>query len=254
MQDTLTCHLGSRYEGMLKILRFNWKRYALTLIGCAVALGIADHLSPWLGAAVVAGAIFAVLWSIFSLVVSHWVYDRSEIYRWNWIATWFCAPPKRWVHLHAGLDDSSECIRTLFPETEGTVVDIFDPAEMTEASIVEARKISRVSGEHADFKHLPLKDEAADAVFLIFTAHELRGADAREELFQEVFRVTGLGGRVVLLEHLRDWKNFAAFGPGFLHFYSHGEWLRLAKKAGFEIESDTSMTPFVRLFILRKET
>jgi ubiquinone/menaquinone biosynthesis C-methylase UbiE len=87
---------------------------------------------------------------------------------------------------------------------------------------------------------------------VIFAAHELRSAKARESFFRELFRVLKPGGTVLLVEHLRDWKNFLAYGPGFLHFFSHREWTRLMAAASFQLTSESGITPWVRVFQLRK--
>lgn len=57
---------------------------------------------------------------------------------------------------------------------------------------------------------------------------------------------------VVLVEHLRDWKNFIAFGPGFVHFHSRRSWLRTIREAGLLIERESAVTPFVECFVLRR--
>jgi hypothetical protein len=57
---------------------------------------------------------------------------------------------------------------------------------------------------------------------------------------------------VVLVEHLRDLPNFLAFGPGFLHFHSGPSWLYSIREAGFQIERDIPVTPFVHCFVLCK--
>lgn len=56
----------------------------------------------------------------------------------------------------------------------------------------------------------------------------------------------------MLVEHLRDWRNFLAFGPGFLHFFSQRAWRKAFRGAGLALRSDFAMTPFVHVYILRK--
>ena len=83
---------------------------------------------------------------------------------------------------------------------------------------------------------------------------ELRSVAARGALFTELRRVLGPGGRIVIAEHLRDWANFLAFGPGFLHFHSRRTWADCFSRHRFDIHREFSITPFVRVFVLRRLT
>jgi len=89
-------------------------------------------------------------------------------------------------------------------------------------------------------------------VFLLFAAHEIRQSARRTEFFREATRVLSKSGQLLLVEHIRDWSNFVAFGPGFLHFHSRGEWLRVANSAGFTIAREGRVTPFVRYFLMTR--
>ena len=44
---------------------------------------------PVLASAVVLFCAAACFWSLASVVVSYWVYDRSGLYAWRWISDWF---------------------------------------------------------------------------------------------------------------------------------------------------------------------
>lgn len=240
------------YQGAIQILRYNWGYYALTAAGALLAVGFAALLpgSALLRVLLIAGAVTAALWAAGSLAVSHYIYDRSPLYRWQWVATLLLCPPARWLSLHAGLEESSAALRGLFPAAQGVVLDIYDPTAMTEISIARARRLSAASpATRADFRRLPLPEGAFDAAFVLFTAHELREQPARQSFFRELRRVLQADGRLLLVEHLRDFRNFLAFGPGAFHFYSRSEWVRLATQCGFGIERELSMTPFVRVFV-----
>jgi ubiquinone/menaquinone biosynthesis C-methylase UbiE len=121
---------------------------------------------------------------------------------------------------------------------------------MTEPSIGQARHIAHAASPTADWRALPAADHSFDTVFLVFAAHELRHHEARVKFFQEVARVLRRNGEVVLVEHLRDWSNFAAFGPGFLHFFSGSAWEHAAQAAHLSIRQRRTITPFVNVFIL----
>ena len=136
--------------------------------------------------------------------------------------------------------------------------DIYAPDTMTEPSIARARvrhdKLAKAAAERADYRHLPLPNGTIDAAMLLLSAHELRTDEARGALFTELRRVLGPGGRIVVAEHLRDWANFLAYGPGFLHFHSRRTWVRCFTRHRFDIHAEFSITPFVRIFVLRRLT
>src|SRR5216117_1981292 len=98
-----------RYEGMLQIIRFNWPVYAAAVVICGailIALVVLPILGRvrWVAWGVVAGASY---WMVASMLASHWIYDRSELYRWTWIRDTLPAAPVRWVNIHVGLDEAS---------------------------------------------------------------------------------------------------------------------------------------------------
>jgi SAM-dependent methyltransferase len=240
------------YQGLLQILQYNQPFY----FGTFVAIAVAAVLSVWLPAALrvllLLGCGIAVFWTCSSLLVSHYVYDRSPLYSLRWLNGILSRPPERWINIHAGLDETSGIIASIFPCSTGQTIDIYDPQEMTEPSIGQARHIIRAPSPTADWRALPGADHHFDTVFLIFAAHELRHHEARVKFFQEVARVLRPTGEVVLVEHLRDWSNFAAFGPGFLHFFSGAMWRHAAEAAHLSIRKRRTITPFVHVFVLRR--
>lgn len=244
-----------KYRGMLQILRFNWPMYVLALLFCsgaivAVAVWRPHYLVAWM---MVAAMGFALCWMLASLAASHWVYDRSGLCDWTWIRSVLSAPPRAWASLHAGLDESSGRLKELFPGSRAKVLDIFDPGEMTEPSIAAARNSAcSTMAARADFRALPFARGELDAVFLIFAAHEIRKPVSRSRFFKEINRVLNPGGQVLLVEHLRDWNNFLAFGPGFFHFHSRRTWLNAAGQAGLSVERIFAITPFVGVFVFQK--
>jgi SAM-dependent methyltransferase len=250
-----TTNARGKYDGLLEILNYNRRFYALTLTGAAAGIVIATLL-PRKPALLLAGAIAVALgWIVVSLLVSHYVYDRSTLYDLHWMRERLARVPRNWVNIHSGLDQTSEILQSVFPNSQGQILDIYDPKEMTEPSIARAREVSGggPAALRADFRKLPLADSSCDAMFLIFAAHEIRHRASRVEFFQEVARALAEGGTVILVEHLRDAANFLAFGPGFLHFHSRGEWLYAAASAHFRLQQEMSITPFVHVFVLVHE-
>jgi len=244
------------FQGALQIARYNWPQYVVGFVAIIAAgawLWCDKGNHGWLRLVLWPTLLLVTWWCVASLAASHWIYDRSELYRWTWIPSVLPTKPRRWLNLHAGLDESSTTLHELFPHSIGRVCDFFDAAEMSQPSIRRAREGQCTrAAEHVDHSRLPFSDETFDTVFLFFAAHELRHAPSREAFFRELRRVLARSGSLLLVEHTRDLANFAAFGLGFLHFLPAGEWRRLARIAGLEVLKERRMTPFVKTILLRR--
>lgn len=248
-----------------QIVRFNWPYYAAA--GAIVALGpVATArmaLPMWLRYPMYGGFALVAVWLVTSLVASWVIYDRSRLMDWDWVLQALGFSPASWINLHAGHDESSPALLKIFAGASGRIFDIYDAEEMTEPSIAMARRLglrdrtadpAGMPVEPADFRNLPLPKGTIDVAMLLLSAHELRSDEARSALFAELRRVLGPAGRVVVAEHLRDWANFLAYGPGFLHFHSRRTWLRCFARHRFDVHREFSITPFVRVFVLRRLT
>jgi SAM-dependent methyltransferase len=244
------------FQGVTQILIFNWPFYATALLLDSAALVMLARLAlpPCLQFGFILVIAVVTYFFIASLAVSHYVYDRSPLYRWTWLAAILPYTPRSFANIHAGLDQTSPALQQLFPEARCRIFDIHTATQMSEPSIERARRIAtpNPAAEAADFAALPLADGECDSIFVIFAAHELRSHEARVALFRELHRSIQPGGCVVLVEHLRDWKNFLAYGPGAFHFFSRREWLAVASEAGFEMNTERPVTPFVACFALAR--
>ncbi len=240
------------FQGVASVARFNWPYY----VAAALVLGtgaLAACLAPPLWAKGVAlAAVTGALWFLAgSLGVSHWVYDRSDLYRWKWLRRALGGvEPRSAVICHTGFDEVSAALKEKFPATRWQVLDHFDPATMTEPSIRRARKLHPPAQGTlaAPFGDWP--DLEAEAVFGLLAIHELRPVNERAAWFAQARRSLTPGGRVIVAEGVRDAANFIAFGPGFLHFHSVASWRASWEMAGLRLTDSFRVTPFVRIFVL----
>jgi hypothetical protein len=242
------------YQGLRQIFNYNRPFYIRTLSGVIAVVILSAWLPLALRSLLLAAAGAALFWICSSLAVSHYVYDRSAFYMLGWLPACLSRPPARWINIHSGIDECSPGIASIFPGSEGKIVDIYDPHEMTEPSIEYARRLTAASSPTVDWRALPAPDQQFDAAFLIFAAHELRHHAARVQLFREVARVLRAGGGLVLVEHSRDWANFLAFGLGFLHFFSERTWRKAANAAGLPLRLHRRLTPFVHVYIFGRQS
>ena len=238
----------------MAIARFNWPFYvaamAVMLASLAGLIFISAPISKLVCAAAVAGAAYFLFGS---LGVSHLIYDRSDLYRWRWLDRALRgAKLHRAIFCHSGFDETSEKLRARLDKVEWLILDHFDETQMTEASIRRARKMFPPTPGtlSAAYDQWPVTAESANVVFGLLAIHELRSNRERSAWFAEARRCLCRGGRIVLVEHLRDFANFLAFGPGFLHFHSRRSWRRAWESAGFRLADEFRVTPWVRVLVL----
>ena len=242
------------YQGVIQIVQFNWRSYVAAVLGVGIAV-IASPILPYpTRLMVMVCALPPLFWLVSSLIVSHYVYDRSQLYEFNWVDEVFPLAPHNWINIHSGLDETSELLAAKFPGADSEAVDIYDPEVMTEPSIATARhlKSSPIHAVAARYDALPFATGSIDAAFVIFSAHELRRHHQRVTFFTEIARILTPGGNIILVEHSRDLWNFLAFGPGVFHFFSDQSWRRAAFDAALIVHAECSITPFVHIYNLRR--
>lgn len=238
-----------RYQGVTQIVSYNRGLYLGGVAAIACGILAAMQLHGLFRIIAVLVIWFALTWTVTSLAVSHYVYDRSELYRFDWLPL----RPSTWANIHAGLDETTEKLRSVLTPSYSFVWDIFDAELMTEPSLGRARASNRPSAERVPWRNLPVSTGSLDAVFLMFVAHEFRSTEARHQFLREAARALRPAGSIVMVEHLRDVPNFLAYGPGFLHFQSRSTWEKAFRAAELTVRVDRPITPFVHAFELRKQ-
>ena len=225
-----------RWQGALTILRFNWPIYLVAAVVLALSAAGAILIGN-VGVRLVlaAAALGAGYFIVVSLGVSHLIYDRSDLYRLGWVNRAFDGlSVNDAIFCHTGFDETSAALARRLPGARWTLLDHFDPAVMTEPSIRRARAMypPALGTVATPSDRWPVENATADAVFGLLAIHELRHDAQRRAWFAEAARALRPGGRVVIIEHLRDAANFMAFGPGFVHFHSRVAWERSWQRRG----------------------
>lgn len=249
---------ASRYGGVWQIVRFNWPWYAAATAATAVAAALLvlwDLPTPWPQLAF-AFLLLADLWLLLSLAVSHWIYDRSAIARGEWLRG---ITAQRVVVCHFGQDEATRHVARWLPAAAVQVFDLFDGTLGT-PSLRRARALAVLApgpiaapSAAAPLDALPLGGASQDLAVLAFAAHEVRDHATRVRLCAELARCLAPDGTLLVVEHLRDPWNLLAYGPGGFHFLSRRTWLRTFAAAGLAVVGETSLTPWVRRFELRRK-
>ncbi|GAO42508.1 class I SAM-dependent methyltransferase [Flavihumibacter petaseus] len=243
------------FQGVLNILSFNRHFYVYGLLSLGLLM-LAIRLLP-LTPPVMTTATWILLAAytyglVMPLLVSAYVYDFSGYYHFDWLQKEVEEPNAvgRIVNINAGFDETSFILQRHFPKAEVTVFDFYNAKQHTEPAIVRARKVTQEFPDTARIatNAIPLGEEAADLVFLLSAAHEIRSNEEKARLLEECRRICKPGGKVIMVEHLRDFPNFLAFTIGFTHFFSRDTWKKAFTDAGFADMKETKFTPFMSVF------
>lgn len=240
-----------RFQGVLNILSFNRHFYVIGLGG--VALVIISHVLIGWSEPVYWVIVTAFLYGlIMPLIISAYVYDFSGYYDFRWLQS--CSihdsNENQILNINAGFDETSFIIKNNFPQSDLKVFDFYNAKQHTEPAIIRARKVSLVypNTQQISSNLIPLKDKSVDIIFLLSAAHEIRLHEEKVQFLKECHRICKPNGKVIMVEHLRDFPNFLAFSIGFTHFFSRSAWKNAFEQAGFVSFHETKFTPFMSIF------
>ena len=240
-----------KFQGVLNILSFNRHFYVIGLLALVVLFASRlfiewPALIFWI---IIAAFIYGL---IMPLIVSAYVYDFSGYYDFNWLTKVVSKSEKinQVTNINAGFDETSFIIKDKFPQADLRVFDFYDAKRHTEPAIIRARKVSLIYPNTQSISSgvIPMNDRSVDIVFLLSAVHEIRSHEEKIRFLKECHRICKTNGKVIMVEHLRDFPNFIAFSVGFTHFFSRSVWKRSFKSAGFTSIEETKFTPFMSIF------
>jgi hypothetical protein len=242
------------FQGLTNIVRFNWHFYIIAISLIAILFFIQPLVVSSIGYFILILILLAVTSILTSLVVSFYIYDRSDLYNLSWMHSLNILPSAQLVNINAGFDETSILLSQKLSLTNIKVFDFYDPSKHTEVSIERAREAYPAFNGTKTISTLevPLIPCSTDFIFLILAAHEIRNTSERIIFFKQLKDSLSENGKIIVVEHLRDWKNFLAYNVGFFHFFSKKEWKLTFTAAGLAMCGEKKITPFISAFILEK--
>lgn len=240
-----------KLQGVLNILSFNRHFYIFGLV-FLIVLFASRWLIEWPDIFFLIVLVAFGYGLLMPLIVSAYVYDFSGFYKFNWLKNFIKDDIglNLIVNINAGFDETSFIIKSKFPHSDLKVFDFYNARRHTEPAIKRARKVSLVFPDTKQIASdsIPLKDSTVDIVFLISAVHEIRSHEEKVQFLKECNRICKPAGKVIMIEHLRDFPNFLAFSIGFSHFISQSTWKNAFESAGFSSFQETKFTPFMSIF------
>jgi len=167
----------------LLVVSFNRYFFAIAIVACVIGIGLMAALdSAVVRALLGVGVAVAIYFMIASVLAAYVVYDASDLYkvRW-WPGRCLPRPPADGILVHAGFNPASASIRAASPRMRVRVLDFFDPATTTEASIQRAHRSNPTADQEERIAATcwPVEAGSQDAVFALSAAHELRKRSER---------------------------------------------------------------------------
>ena len=246
-------NLRSKYQGVSNIIRFNWHFFVLGLIVCFGFISLYFLLqvswNSWL--LVVAMAIFFSI--AISLITSWYIYDFAGLYDLSWLDIKNDSPYI--ANVNAGFDETTFLLRKLYPNAQVLPFDFYDKKRHTEVSIerARARYLPLADTIWLDSINPLLPNNKFDVVLFFMSLHEIRSKKERVKFLDTISNGLKFDAEIIVVEHLRDWKNMLAYNIGCFHFYSRNTWQSDFSKANLTIVHSASFTPFIRMFKLKRK-
>lgn len=211
--------------------------------------------SDWLQTLILIALAAAIASLTISLLVSHWIYDKSEIYSLPSLKKSNPTKQENWLTINAGFAEITTTLRTQFPEVNLRILDFYDPKKHTEASIARARSVypPHPDTETITSHEIPTEDSSIEKIIAFFSLHEIRNHEERVATCKDLHRTLTETGELHLTEHLRDLPNLIAYNLGAFHFHTRDTWQKTFEQSNFSIKSELKTTPFVTTFILIKK-
>jgi hypothetical protein len=236
----------------LQIFAFNRSMYVLAaFVFCAAILVLLFfQLSFYWRLGLALLALGSFYFSVASLFFSWLIYDRSDLYTFQWLQRFLPNTDSRLYNLYSGYTEAGHLLQEKFSDYTITHFDFFDKEVSVTASIQTAQLLSR----KLDAKHIHYANwkgaETADVILFMQSLHELREEEQQVACLKTAAQ--HCTGKIIVAEHLRDGRNMLIYATGAFHFFARQHWLRVFAGANLRVEEEFKITPFVRIFVVGK--
>lgn len=250
-----------QYSGTIATVLYNWPIFAGILFFGLVTLSLGLLMSTaWAWLLIVLGCgSFAVITAI--LLATYLVYDRGQQREYDRLAELGQVGQANVVlDITAGKLRGTRGLLSHFKNGHYFLIDIYDSQKMPDQALSRARQMEppleagrRIYRQPGQPDKLPVPHRWADVIYCNFSLHELPHAADRQAIFNEFSRVLKPGGRILIAEHGRDWRNFLAFGPGVFSFFSPVTWQKHFQAAGLTVQHHEPWRGLVHLWVVGKQ-
>ena len=191
----------------------------------------------------------AFYFSIVSILFSYFIYDRSDLYKFNWLKP-YLKDDGNLFNVYSGYSEGGHILNKIFVQKRMTHFDFFDHSVSVTGSIQKAQSVSEpIKNIPVIFNDWKVQDKATTILFMQ-SLHELRKKEQKIECLNEAACHLSPGGKLIVTEHLCDIKNFLIYGPGAFHFFGKRHWKGVFKNASLKVSGEFNITPFVKIYIL----
>jgi len=238
----------------------HWPTYLLGYGGGAIlalVVAIVSVTRGWWSFIPLVLALLLVLAYFF--LVSLWVaYRRNEAEEVELLLSWAQVKPTDSL-AYIDLGQRHLALRLVSYLTTGkvTIIDVYNPQLTTGAALVRARAYAppllqgdpRIHWLDGSCDLLPLPDKCVPAVIMPYILSEFWQNGDREQLLREVYRILQPGGRLIMLEAVRQPSNALMFGPLVWGRPAAAYWHNTLTQADFIVRKEKSLhAGFAQLF------
>lgn len=240
------------FQGVLNIIKFNWHFYILALSFITILLIFNILLTSNFNLFIYSLITAIILGTSLSLLASFYIYDVSNLYSLKWLDDLQMPKNAFILNINAGFDETSTLLQIKYPDANIKALDFYNPLKHTEISIERARKAypPYPGTELIETTNINIATKSIDGAFLILAAHEIRDKKEQIIFFKQLKATLKADGKIVVVEHNRDFYNFLVYNFGCFHFFSPRRWRNVFKDAGLSLMQTNRITPFINVYIL----